>query len=303
MTIEPATASTIPVTAIVLTLNEAENIRACLAGLARVADIVILDSGSNDGTVEVARSERPGVRVLEHPFRDFGEQRNYAIDHCGPGVEWILFVDADEYCTDAFVDEVARFIADPGDKVGAYVSGKNYFLGRWLKYSTLYPSYQLRLLKRGHVRFRKEGHGQLELSDGPLHYLMEGWRHEPFQRGVHHYMERHNWYTTEEAKLQRRAGREPVQFASLLSRNVVARRRALKHLAARLPGRPLIHFLYLYLVRGGFRDGYPGLIFCAMLLANQIYTQAKVAEAEHRARSDATHDEDKPSRSVQKSER
>ncbi len=187
--IEPAKATAIPVTAVVLTLNEAENIRACLAGLARVQDIVILDSGSNDGTVETARSERPGIRVLEHPFRDFGEQRNYAIDHCGAGVEWILFVDADEHCTDAFLDEVARFIADPGDKVGAYVAGKNYFLGRWLKYSTLYPSYQLRLLKRGHVRFRKEGHGQLELSDGPLHYLVEGWRHEPFQRGVHHYMD------------------------------------------------------------------------------------------------------------------
>jgi glycosyltransferase involved in cell wall biosynthesis len=290
--IEPAKATAIPVTAIVLTLNEAENIRACLAGLARVKDVVIVDSGSHDGTIEAARSERPGIRVLEHPFRDFGEQRNYAIDQCGAGVEWILFVDADEHCTDQFLDEVARFIADPGEKVGAYVAGKNYFLGRWLKHSTLYPSYQLRLLKRGHVRFRKEGHGQLELSDGPLHYLVEGWRHEPFQRGVHHYMERHNWYTTEEAELQRRASREPVQLASLLSRNVVARRRALKHLAARLPGRPLIHFLYLYVVRGGFRDGYPGLMFCAMLLANQIYTQAKVAEAEYRARAAGGHPKD-----------
>jgi glycosyltransferase involved in cell wall biosynthesis len=301
MTIEPK-APIIPVTAIVLTLNEAENIRACLAGLARVKDIVILDSGSNDGTVEAARSERPGVRILEHSFRDFGEQRNYAIDHCGQDVEWILFVDADEYCSDAFLDEVARFIADPGDKVGAYVAGRNYFLGRWLKYSTLYPFYQLRLLRRGHVRFRKEGHGQLELADGPLHYLVEGWRHEPFQRGVHHYMERHNWYTTEEAELQRRAGREPVQLVSLLSRNVVTRRRALKHLAARLPGRPLIHFLYLYLVRGGFRDGYPGLVFCAMLLANQIYTQAKVAESEYR-RSVAGHFGDQAERTAQNSER
>jgi len=295
--------STLPITAIVLTLDEAENIGACLAGLARVGDIVILDCGSKDGTIEAARSMRPDIRVLGHPFRDFGEQRNYAIDHCGQDVEWVLFVDADEYCTDAFLDEVAQFIADPGDKVGAYVAGKNYFLGRWLRYSTLYPSYQLRLLKRGHVRFRKEGHGQIELSDGPLHYFREGWRHEPFQRGVHQYMERHNRYTTEEAALQRRAGREPVQFASLLSRNVVARRRALKHLAARLPGRPLIHFLYLYLVRGGFRDGYPGLMFCAMLLANQIYTQAKVAEAEYRARAQSKLPEDQSARSAQTRER
>jgi glycosyltransferase involved in cell wall biosynthesis len=283
MTTEPAQAQTIPVTAIVLTLNEAVNIRACLAGLARVADVVILDSGSSDGTVEAARSERPGVRVLEHPFRDFGEQRNYAIDQCADGAAWILFVDADEYCTEAFLDEVARFVADPGDKVGAYVAGRNYFLGRWLRHSTLYPSYQLRLLKRGHVRFRKEGHGQLELADGPLRYLAEGWRHEPFQRGVSHWMDRHNLYTTEEAELQRHASQEPVQLAALLSRNVVLRRRALKHLAARLPGRPLIHFLYLYLVRGGFRDGYAGLLYCAMVLANQIYTQAKVAETQHRA--------------------
>lgn len=302
MTAQPAQSSPIPVTAIVLTLDEAENIRACLAGLARVADIVILDSGSGDATVEVARAERPGVRVLEHPFRDFGEQRNYAIDHCGEGVEWILFVDADEYCTGPFLDEVARFIADPGDKAGAYVAGKNYFLGRWLKRSTLYPSYQLRLLRRGHVRFRKEGHGQLELSDGPLHYFVEGWRHEPFQRGVHHWMDRHNRYTSEEAELQRRARAEPVQLAALLSRNVVLRRRALKHLAARLPGRPLIHFLYLYLVRGGFRDGYPGLIYCALVLANQIYTQAKLVEAQYRARRGTGHPATRLSQGVPKSD-
>jgi hypothetical protein len=83
---------------------------------------------------------------------------------------------------------------------------------------------------------------------------------------------------------------------------VVARRRALKHLAARLPGRPLIHFLYLYLVRGGFRDGYPGLMFCSMLLANQFYTQAKVAEAEHRARSAPASAGNEATRSVQKRE-
>lgn len=282
MTGLPTQSAKLPFTAIVLTLNEAQNIRACLAGLVRARDVVILDSGSTDATLALARAERPDIRAIEHPFKDFGEQRNFAIDNCGPGSEWILFVDADEYCADAFLDEVGRFLADPGDKVGAYVAGKNYFLGTWLKHSTLYPSYQLRLLKRGHVRFRKEGHGQRELADGPLHFFAEGWRHEPFQRGVCHWMDRHNGYTSEEAELQRRAARERTQVTALFSRDVVARRRALKHLAARLPGRPLIHFLYLYLIRGGFRDGYAGLMYCALVLANQIYTQAKVAEAEHR---------------------
>jgi glycosyltransferase involved in cell wall biosynthesis len=275
----------IPLTAIILTLNEADNIRDCLAGLTRIADVVILDSGSTDGTIEIARRMRPDIRVFEHPFKDFGEQRTFAIKTCAGAHEWILFVDADEYCTDVFLDEVQAFLASPGANVGAYVAGKNYFLGRWLRYSTLYPSYQLRLLRRDRVHFVKEGHGQREVADGPLHYLSEGWRHEGFRKGVAQWIDRHNRYSTEEVELHRRLEREPLSAGEFFSRNAIERRRAVKRLSARLPLRPVLLFFYLYVWKRGFIDGYPGFLYCAMVSANMVYIVAKRAEARYMGRA------------------
>lgn len=272
------TGGRLPLTAIILTRDEAGNIADCLAGLARVDDVVILDSGSTDGTIEAARVARPDVRVFEHPFEDFGAQRNWALDECAPRHDWILFVDADEFCDDAFLDEVASFIAEPGAEVGGFVAGRNYFLGRWLKYSTMYPSYQLRLLKLGEVRFRKAGHGQAEVTDGPLRYFKSGWRHEGFSKGVSQWLDRHNKYTSEEAVLFEELRSQDVNWGAIAGRDPIARRRALKVLSARLPGRALIQFLYLYGFKGGFLDGYPGLLYCGLVAANTHVTVVKQVE-------------------------
>jgi glycosyltransferase involved in cell wall biosynthesis len=267
-----------PLTAIVLTYNEAGNIAACLKGVGPVPDVVIVDSGSTDATIELAKTARPDVRVLRHPFQDFGDQRNWAIDNCGGSNAWILFVDADEFCTPALLEEIARFVADPGECVGGFVAGKNYFLGRWLKYSTMYPSYQLRLLKRGHVRFRKEGHGQREVTDGPLYYLKESWRHEGFSKGLRQWIARHNDYSTQEVELILRLKDEPMRWPELMSRDAIVRRRALKRLGARLPLRPLMRFSYTYGLKRGFLDGYPGLLYCLLRMAHDIHIVAKLAE-------------------------
>ncbi len=198
----------LPITAVILTLDEERNIRECLECLERVDDVVIVDSLSTDETVAAARDARSDVRVFEHPFTDFGDQRNWALDNVQPAHDWILFVDADEFCTDGLLDEIAEFVRTPNAFVGAYVAGRNYFLGRWLKHTTMYPSYQLRLLKAGQVRFRKEGHGQREVTEGPLHFLEGYWRHEGFSKGVHQWVARHNNYSSDEVD-PAPAGRAP----------------------------------------------------------------------------------------------
>lgn len=96
----------IPVTAIVLTHNEAVNIERCVSPMARVEDVVLVDSGSTDETLALAVRARPTVRVCFNPFKDFGDQRNWALDHCAPRYPWVLFVDADEFCTPALLDEM-----------------------------------------------------------------------------------------------------------------------------------------------------------------------------------------------------
>jgi glycosyltransferase involved in cell wall biosynthesis len=268
----------VPVTAIILAHNEAVNIACCLQAMARVDDVVLVDSGSTDETIGCAHTARPDVRIFSRAFTDFGDQRNWALDHCAPRHPWVLFVDADEFCTPELLNEIAAFVAEPREVVGAFVAGRNYFLGRWLRYSTFYPSYQLRLLKLGAVRYRKEGHGQKEVTVGPLHYLREGWRHEGFSHGVAQWIARHNRYSTDETELILRLRNERLVWRELFARDPIVRRRASKRLGAKLPLRPLTRFLYSYVVRRGFLDGMPGLMYCLLRVAHDIHIIVKLRE-------------------------
>lgn len=268
----------IPVSAIVLTYNESANIVRCLQDMERIDDIILVDSYSDDDTIDRARAVRPDVRVFSNPFVDFGDQRNWALDHTQPKHDWVLFVDADEYCTPDVLDELAGFLETPGKAAGAYIAGKTYFLGRWLKHCTLFPSYQLRLLQQGRVRFRKEGHGQQEVTDQPLAYFRSSWIHNAFSKGFHQWVARHNQYSTDETDLILRLRSEPVSWRDIFGSNPILRRRALKRLGARAPFRPLTRFLYVYGWRRGFLDGRQGLIFCLLRFAHDIHIVAKLAE-------------------------
>ncbi|NNJ84300.1 MAG: glycosyltransferase family 2 protein [Gammaproteobacteria bacterium] len=270
----------IPVSAIVLTRNETTNIARCLEAMNAIADVVVVDSFSTDDTLSLAETARSDVRIFLNAFKDFGDQRNWALDNCEPKYPWVLFVDADEFCTPAFLDELAAFVAKPEIFVGAFIAGKNYFLGHWLKHSTLYPSYQLRLLKLGQVRYRKEGHGQREVTDGPLHYFIEGWHHNGFSKGVYEWIERHNRYSSHEVALIERLRAERIEWHNVFKwkGDPIARRRALKRLGAKIPLRPLMRFLYAYIWRRGFLDGYPGLLYCLLRVAHDIHILAKLAE-------------------------
>ncbi len=268
-----------PLSVIILTLNEELNIRACLDSVAWADDVLVVDSSSADRTVEYAQAARPDVRVAKHPFQDFGDQRNWALDHGAPRHEWILFLDADERCTPACAAAIRDAIRDPRVNVGFFLTCRNFFLGRWIRHCTLYPSWQLRLLRAGRVRYRKEGHGQREVTDGPLGYVREPYDHFGFSKGIEHWIERHNAYSTNEVELIRQLRREPLAPADLFKPDPVARRRCLKRIAARVGCRPVLRFLYMYGLRGGFLDGYPGFVFCQLRVAHEIAITAKLAEA------------------------
>ena len=273
---------TTPLTAIVLTQDEEVNIAACLTALDWCADVVLVDSGSRDRTLACAQAARSGVRTFTHPFRDFGEQRNWALENTGIRTEWVVFWDADERCPPACASAITAAVAAAGGCVGFYLAGRNVFLGRWLRRATLYPSWQLRLLRRGRVRYQREGHGQREVADGPLGYVRAPYDHYPFSKGIREWIERHNRYTTAELVLIERLAGEPLRLRELGARDAVVRRRCWKRLAARHPAARLLIPFYLYVLRGGFLDGTAGLLFCLLRLANQIHLLAKVIEA-HRA--------------------
>jgi glycosyltransferase involved in cell wall biosynthesis len=269
----------LPVSVIILTYNEATNIQDCLSHLKWTDDVIVVDSNSDDATLELATNVRPDVRTFVNSFSDFGQQRNWALDNTRPRYHWILFLDADERCTPRLAEAIADAINSAEDKVGFYLTCRNVFLDRWLKRCTLYPSWQLRLLRHGEVRYRKEGHGQRELTDGPLGYIEEPYDHYGFSKGVAAWIDRHNGYSTNEVELIERLRREPLQLRDVFRRDPVLRRRCLKRLAARVGFRPFLRFFYLYIVRRGFLDGLPGFWFCSLRFAHEIHITVKLAEA------------------------
>jgi glycosyltransferase involved in cell wall biosynthesis len=284
-----------PLTAIILTYNEADNIGACLACLDWVDEIIIVDSLSSDDTIRRAQEARPDVRVFTNPFQDFGTQRNWSLDQTSPKHEWVVFLDADEQCNSDCARGIRRAVASPGPHVGFFLTCRNHFLGRWIKHATLYPSWQLRLMKLGSVRYRKEGHGQREVTDGALGYVESPYDHYGFSKGIAHWIERHNGYSTNEVELILGLRHEPLQLQHLFSRSPLRRRRCLKRLAARAGFRPVLRFFYTYVVRRAFLDGRAGFLFCLLRAAHEIHITTKIAEVEALRRSDSRAD---PSRAT-----
>jgi glycosyltransferase involved in cell wall biosynthesis len=270
-----------PVSVLILTLNEEINLAACLDSCSWCDDIVVLDSFSKDRTCEIASGK--GARVVQRHFDSYAAQRNAALTEVQYKHPWVLMVDADERTPDELVTEMAHVIAnaDP-DTVLFRMRRKDFFLGRWLRRSSGYPTWFGRLMRLGRTHVERDVNEEY-IADGKTANLAAHLHHYPFNKGIAYWYERHNRYSTMEAlaKLRMRA---PLSMRSLLSTDPIERRRALKQLAYRLPLRPTVVFLYLYIVRLGFLDGRAGLAFSRMRASYELQIDLKVMEAERRQR-------------------
>ena len=247
---------------LILTKNEESNLPACLAAVAWCDDVVVLDSLSTDQTCRIAESMN--ARVFQRAFDDFGSQRNFALQEIPFKHPWVFHLDADERFNEKLREECLRVIAE--DQHSAwFVPNRIIFLGRWIRHSTQYPYPQVRLVKVGEVSFAKAGHGQKEeqvsRGVGNLHVPYD---HYNFSKGIAEWVEKHNRYSGEEALLAAQLVRQPLQAGDLFSREAMVRRRAMKRLHARMPARWIAKFLYLYVIRLGLLDGYPGFAYCLL---------------------------------------
>ena len=249
---------------------------ACLNSVGWCDDVVVLDSHSTDRTREIAADR--GARVHERAFDDFGAQRNHALDHIEFKHPWVFHLDADERFNDALRQECDDAIRK--DERSAYfVANRILFLGRWIKYSSQYPYHQVRLVKRGEARFAKSGHGQKEESASRgAGYLQTPYDHLNFSKGIADWVERHNRYSSEEAAEASLLCEGPIPVLDLLSGDSLVRKRALKRLHARLPARWLFKFMYLYVWKLGFLDGYPGFAYCMLNGSYDFLISVKIAE-------------------------
>lgn len=264
----------------ILTYNEELDIAACLDSAMLSDDIIVVDSFSSDRTVEIAH-QYP-VRFVQHAFESHGRQRTWMLESILPKHEWVYILEADERMTPELFAECEKAIHNP-DYIGYYVAERVMFMNRWIRRSTQYPRYQLRLFRHGKVWFTDYGHTEREVCEGATSFLTETYPHYTCSKGLSRWIEKHNRYSTDEAKetlCQLETG--TVSWRGLLlGRSEVERRRALKDVSLRLPARPLLRFFYMYFLLGGCLDGQAGFAWCMLQTFYEYLILLKVWEMKH----------------------
>jgi glycosyltransferase involved in cell wall biosynthesis len=261
------------ITVIIPTRDEAVHIRRCVASARPLGRVIVVDCGSADATARIAREH--GADVIEHPWEGHAAQKNWALDTLDITTPWVLFLDADEYLTDRARDEIRRAAAS--NRADGYELPRAYvFLGRELRYAWWYPDYQLRLLRRARGRFEDRLVHEHVIVEGTVAQIEAPIMHENL-KGLSAFIERHNRYSDLEAA--EIASPSRTRRRGSLRGTWAERRRALKdRVWWRLPARPLVRFLWLYVVRRGFLDGRRGLLFCQLIAMYDLMIDAKLME-------------------------
>jgi glycosyltransferase involved in cell wall biosynthesis len=253
----------VQVSVVILTKNEAVNIGRCIASVSWAAQVIVLDSGSTDDTVE--RAARAGAEVVIEPWRGFAAQREAALRLPVLLHDWVYFVDADEWVSEALareVDEVVRHGVHD-----AYAQRfRLVFMGRWIRHCGWYRgSWIVRLMRASRTSFGSEGAG--ERAQAASIGRLENDIVDEDLKGFVSWLHKHVRYAELEANQQAKDQNLLQRWRTLRRRRPTDSRPLARALAKdlaypALPGKPAAMFLYMYIVRLGFLDGPPGLYFC-----------------------------------------
>lgn len=249
----------------IITLNEEANIGRTVASVIEIADeIVIVDSGSTDRTIQIAGSFGEKVKTYSQPWKGFAAQKNLAIQQCSG--EWVLSLDADEEVSDGLRAEIKAVVASAAaqDPVAFDIARRNMFLGRWTKHGGFWPDRKLRLFRRGKAWFEERPVHETMRVDGSVGELRFPLTHHAYPT-LHSYIEHMNRYSSLGAEVAIAKGPRGFSIADIVFR-------------------PAFTFLYNYVLRIGFLDGREGLL---LHLYHAVYVSWKYAKAWELSRSHA----------------
>lgn len=270
------------ISVLVLTKNEEMDLPGCLASVAWCNDVHVLDSFSTDRTAEIARSH--GATLTQRTFDGYASQRNAGLHELKYKHSWVLVLDADERIPAPCADELHRFVASsPATTVAARLRRRDFWMGTWLQHAQISP-YFIRLVRPERVRYEREINEVL-VVDGEIADLAQPFDHFPFSKGLGHWIEKHNKYSSMEAAIAIAAKRGQPDFswrAALLSGDFNERRKHQKQLFYRLPMRPLVKWLYMVLVRRAFLDGRAGLTYALLQAMYEYMIVLKQGEIENK---------------------
>ncbi|HEY5579979.1 MAG TPA: glycosyltransferase family 2 protein [Rhodoferax sp.] len=272
---------------LILTKNEQQDLPGCLQSVAWSDDIHVYDSGSTDDTVAI--SQRFGAKVTERSYGEsklaFGgdeaAHRNWGLQNIPFKHPWVFVIDADERMTPDLVRAVEAAIVLPGDQVAFRVQRRDFFLGTWLKHVQTSPFY-MRLIRPEKIRHERLIN-TASIADGPVGQVAGYLDHFPFSKGMGQWIDRHNGYSRFEAQQiisNRQAGEGFSWVKAFTAKDFHQRRYHQKELFYRLPFRPLVKFLLLYVAKRGFLDGRAGFTYAMLQSIYEYFIVLKVRELE-----------------------
>ncbi len=273
----------VPVSLIVPIKNEAGNLPRCLQSVRWADEIFVVDSQSTDGSLAIAQEH--GAQVVQFHFNGtWPKKKNWALENLPFRNEWVFILDADEVLPPEAEEEFARAIANAGENAGYWINRRFMFMGRWLRHA-YYPNWNLRLFRHALGRYEKLTDADTHSGDNEVHehVIVQGptgrlrceMDHYAFP-SVEVFVEKHNRYSNWEARVS--ADRSLRGSAAQIRSGPVERRRKLKLLSQRLPFRPLLRFLYIYLWQKGFLDGREGYYFARLHAVYEFLSVAKTYE-------------------------
>lgn len=252
-----------PITTIILTFNEEDNIKACLESVLTFSkDVIIVDSGSTDQTLSIAKAHQ--VKIFKHSFENYSQQRNWALENLPIETDWVLNLDADHRISTALSEEIKTVFDQeiPKQTTGFLTSRKTIFMGKWIKYGGHYPTYHCILFKKSFGYCEHKLYDQHFVVDGQLTQL-KGDVIDILTNSLSTFTERHNKWSDLEA----RDFFEKIKLDKVIkpkrNGNAIEKRRYSKSLYERSPLflRAFLYFFIRYFLRFGFLDGKVGLIF------------------------------------------
>ena len=253
------------------TKNEVQDLPECLKSVSWADDVHVYDSGSTDMTLTVAT--RTGARITVRP-RDFGqelfggnegEHKNWALANIPFKYDWVLHLDADERVTPELAKSIRQAVQNPGDSVAFRVRRRDFWGDRWIKH-VVASSFYLRLFRPKKMRYERLVN-PVSIPDGPVGEVSGYLDHYPFSKGMSHWFNRHNSYSSLEAQQieQNRAANQPFSIKeAFFATDRNQRRFHQKELFYRMPARPFLKFLLLYVGKRGFLDGSAGFNYAAL---------------------------------------
>ena len=239
-----------PLSAVIITLNAASQLRECLTSLAFCDEIVVVDSGSSDGTVELAKQQ--GARLIHQDWLGYGRQKQFAVEQANH--DWVLCVDADERVTTGLREAILAVLRAP--TFHAYRFARcNRFMGRYLRHGEGYPDWSLRLFDRRHARWSDDAVHEKVVADGEVGTLAGDLLHDSAE-SLQSYLAKQDRYTTLAADAAHAVGKRALFARQLLS--------------------PAVRFIKFYFLRLGFLDGWPGLVHILIGCRNSYSKYAKM---------------------------